>query len=220
MTGILPDDPGTPKDLRAALDKSRDRIVDLSRAASAKRVLDWPTGPGYCLRSLANHVAPETLVVALEVNLRMLAWIKPYYDEKGFTENMLFVAADARRMPFKDGVFQSVTALGGSVEIAEAEAGVRETYRVLNVNGWFALSGEQYREDSPSMKVAERLGFDSLATKNRLQTAMQGIGFKNLQHEVLYEGYDIDPVSTPDEERCPLPAPSDWFQTVVASGQK
>jgi ubiquinone/menaquinone biosynthesis C-methylase UbiE len=48
---------------------------------------------------------------------------------------MLFVVADARNMPFKDNVFQSVTAWGGTTEIENAEAGLTETFRVLERNG-------------------------------------------------------------------------------------
>jgi hypothetical protein len=69
------------------------------------------------------------------------------------------------------------------------------------------------------MKIAERLGLDSLVTKNKLEAAMRFIGFKNLEYDVLFEGHDVD-LDTPDEERCPLPARGDWFCRIVASGQK
>ncbi len=132
---------------------------------------------------------------------------------------MLFVVADARNMPFKDNVFQSVTAWGGTVEIENADAGFEETFRVLENNGWFGASGEQYKENSPSMRIAEQIGVSSLVTKNKLEAAMKRIGFRNPQHEVLFEGYDIDD-NLSDEERCPLPARGDWYQYIVASGQK
>jgi ubiquinone/menaquinone biosynthesis C-methylase UbiE len=205
--------------LNAAIEKSRDEIVELSRAKSAGRILDWPTGHGYCLHYLANQVSPETLVVALDINYRFMAEIKPYYDKHGLSDKMLFVVADARKMPFKDNVFQAVTAWGGTCEIANAEAGCRETLRVLEDNGWFGLSGDQYKEGSASLEIATRLGLDSLVTRDRLETAMKRIGFGDLEYSILFEGYE--PWSeVPEEDRCPLPARGDWFQNIVASLRK
>lgn len=219
MTGTFPEDSSISKEQSMAIDKSTDRLVDLSRAASARRILDWPTGNGFHLSHMIGNVHPEALVAALDVDFRKLAKIKPYYDENGFSDNVVFIVADARRMPFKNGAFQSVTAWGGTVEIANAETGFKETFRVLEDGGWFGVSGDQYKKDSPSTKIAAQLGIDSLVTKDRLEAAMKLIGFRNLEYEVLFEGYDID-LDTSDEERCPLPARGDWFGHIAASGQK
>lgn len=218
-TGVYPQDWGLPDEVYPALEKSRDELVRLSGAASARAILDWPTGEGYCLHYLARQAHPEALVVALDVNFRTMAKIKPYYEKYGLSDRMLFVAADARKMPFKDGVFQSVTALGGTTEIENTEAGFSETYRVLESGGWFGLSGDQYKEGSPSMEVAARFGLAGPLTKDRLEATMNSIGFCNLAYEVLYQGYDADD-DLPDEERCPLPARGDWYQQIVAAGQK
>jgi ubiquinone/menaquinone biosynthesis C-methylase UbiE len=213
------EDSGISKEAARAIAQSREELVRLSRATSATRVLDWPTGGGYCLTYLMNQVAAGTLVAGLDINFGSLARSKIYFDEYGLSDNMLFVVADARNMPFKDNVFQSVTACGGTVEIENAYAGFKETFRVLQDDGWFGVSGDQYKENSPSMRIAERLGLNPLATKDKLQAAMERIGVRNFQYEVLFEGYDVDDI-WPDEERCPLPARGDWYQHIVASGQK
>lgn len=218
-TDVSTEDPGTPTEVDLAVDKTRDQIVRLSRAKSAKRILDWPTGGGACMERLASQTDPDALVVALDVDFRTMARIEPYYDEKGLSGKMLFVVADARRMPFKDGVFQSVTAWGGTAEIGNAEAGVKETYRVLESGGWFGITGDHYKENSPSMAVAERYGLDSVVTRARLEAAMDAIGFRNREYQVVWEGYDPWD-NLPDEDRCPLPARGDWSQHIVASGQK
>ncbi|MCE5323970.1 methyltransferase domain-containing protein [bacterium] len=208
-----------PEEAKKAIAKSRERVVELSRASSAKRVLDWPTGPGYCLHYLANHVSPQTLVVALDVNFGMLARRKIYFDEYGLSDNVLLVAADARNMPFVDNTFSSVTVWGGTIEIENAEAGFKETHRVLESGGWVGVSGDQYSENSASIEICKKLGLYSLATRNRLESTMKRIGFNNLEYEILFEGYDMD-LDTPDEDRCPLPARGDWYQHIAASVQK
>lgn len=213
------DDPGIPDEVNRAIEKSRDETVRLSRARSAKRILDWPTGPGYCLEYLIDQIDPEALFVALDVDFRRLTRTKARLEKKGLSSNLIFAVADARKMPFKDGVFQAVTAWGGTLETGNPELCLRETCRVLEENGWFGINGEQYKEGSPSAKLAEQLGLASLETRAKLESAMQFASFRNLEYEVLYEGYGFDD-DLPDEERCPLPARGDWYQLIAASGQK
>lgn len=204
-TGVFPEDPDMPADFVSALRSTRDEVVRLSGANSAERILDWPTGWGYCMHNLAFQADPEALVVALDVNFRTMSHIKPYYDKHGLSDRMLFVVADAVNMPFKDSVFQSVTALGGTCEIGNAGAAFSETSRVLDSDGWFAASGDQYKDNSPSMEIAEQLGLDPLVTRDRVEAAMKTNGFRNLEYRIMWEGYDCWDDLT-DEERCPLPA--------------
>ncbi len=218
-TGVFPGDPDMPADLSHALEKTRNDIVRLSRAGAAKGVLDWPTGWGYCLHYLAEQVDPSATVAAVDISFRTLAWIKPYYEKHGLADRILFVVADARNMPFRDGVFQSATAWGGTCEIENTAAGFRETFRVLESGGWFGVSGDQYKEGSPSMEIADRIGLSSLVTRERLEATMGSLGFRNCQYEIAWEGYDCWE-DLPDEDRCPLPARGDWYQNIVACGQK
>ncbi|MHB0935385.1 MAG: methyltransferase domain-containing protein [Armatimonadota bacterium] len=219
MSGTHPEDLSMPKELRLAIRKGYQSLFDLSHAGQAECILDWPTGYGACLMHLMNHAAPHTLVAALDIDFRKMATIKPYYDAQGFSDRMLFVVADARNMPFADGAFQAVAAFGGAGEVQDQDEGVRETYRVLAANGRFSLSSQLYREDSPSMQIAQRTGLDALLTRGRLDTALQCAGFTGLEYHVTYEGYDTDDGLT-DEERCPLPAQGDWFECVTAAGRK
>lgn len=218
MTGTFAKDPGHTEEQSQAIEDSKDEVVKLSRATSSKRILDWPTGYGACIKNLIKKVDPETLIVALDVNFRTMAKIKPYFDENGFSDNMLFIIADARKMPLKDNVFQSVTVWGAG-EIARPNVGFKESFRVLEEGGWVGTFADQYKESSPSMKIAENLDLGSVATRTRLESMMKLAGFKNLEYKMLYDGYDID-LDVPDEDRCPLPARGDWFQLIVASGQK
>lgn len=218
-TDIFPEDDDAPSDLNAAIRQSRDEVVRLSGVPTANSILDWPTGSGYCLHYLAKQANPNAIIVSLDINFRGLASIKPYYEKHGLADRMLFVAADARKMPFKDGVFQSVTAWGGICEIENAGAGFCETHRVLEPDGRFGASGDQYKEGSPSMEVAVKTGVSSLVLRKNLESTMTDIGFKDVRYDALWEG--LDPwVDEPEEERCPLPARGDWFQTLVVSGQK
>jgi len=219
--GIMTDEPqgnwGLPDEEFAAANHSIGAMLQLCKVPSASTIVDWPTGWGTCLKQVVKQARPDALVAALEITFRTLAKIKPYYDDNGYSKNILFVVADARNLPLKDSVFQAATVWGVN-EIERPEAGFAETYRVLDSNAWVGTYGEQYAEGSASMQISERLGMASVGTRVRLESVMAGLGFRDLQYQVLFEGYDHDEL--PDEERCPLPARGDWFQCMVAAGQK
>lgn len=212
-------DPSISKDLDEAINRSRDILAEKSHVKTAQKILDWPTGSGFFLDYLVNVIQSNTLVVATDINFGQLATTKAYLDQTRKGKNVSFIVCDARYMPFRNNVFQSVTSWGGTVEIPNSNLAVKESHRVLVEKGWFGISGDLYKENSESFRVAKELGLSSLATKQRLEKFLEQTKFANLSYDVLYEGFDKD-LSTPPEERCPLPAPGDWFSHIVASGQK
>lgn len=219
-TDAFPETRYTSAELDRALQSGRERVVDHSRAQSSRCILNWPSGWGYSLHHLMSQVSQEALVVAMDADFRTLASIQHYYDGKGLPADVLFVAANALKMPFRDGVFQSVIAADGSIETENADGCLAEIHRVLEDGGWVSIAGDVYTEGSASMAAAEYWGLDSLATTDKLRSSMTRIGFTNITHEVLYEGLDRDDGSIDDEERCPLPARGDWFQHIAAAGQR
>ena len=80
------------------------------------------------------------------------------------------------------------------------------------------MSGDQFREGSPSLCIADELGIGQVATADRLKSELKNIGFDMALYEVLYEGIDEDEL--PEDERCPLPAGGDWFAHAVVVARK
>jgi len=212
-------DPDIPKDLERAINQSVEVLAEKAYVKTARRILDWPTGGGFFLKYLVNIVQSDTLIIATDINFGQLAATKAYLDQAGKGKNVSFIVCDARYMPFQNNVFQSITAWGGTVEIPDAFLAVKESYRVLEEKKWFGISGDLYKENSESFRIAKKLGLDSLVTRERLEKFLEKTGFANLSYNILYEGFD-EGLSTPQEERCPLPASGDWFSHIVASGQK
>ncbi len=208
-----------PKELSLAIEKSRELLAEKANIKTAHRILDWPTGGGFFLEYLVKIVSEDALIIAIDINFGQLAVTKAYLDKIGKGKNIIFVVSDARNMPFKDNIFQAVTAWGGIVEIPKSQRAVKESYRVMEKNGWFGISGDLYKENSESFRIAKKLNLEAMATKERLKKVLQKTGFKNLSYEIVYEGYDTE-TKTPPEEHCPLPAPGDWFSHIVATGQR
>lgn len=219
-TGVFARSHNVPDELDRALQSSTEKAIEMSQARSARCVLNWPTGWGHGLYRLTSQVRDDAVIVAMDANFKTLATIKPYFDSRGTSENILFVTANALNMPFRDGVFQAAVLLDGSLQMERADACLAETYRVMASGGRVGINGDVYREWSPSMAIAEYWSMDSLATAARLEGEMRRIGFTNITHEVLFQGSDVIQHNLDEEERSLLPAPGDWFQHIAAGGQK
>lgn len=193
-------------------------LSDLARVPSAKTILDWPTGNGVCLKAFIDRIPDDASVYALDIDFPRLASLKTYFERHKKGQGVTFVVGDARHMPFRNEMFEAIVSLGGFIEVPHADRAVKESFRVLSKNGWFACDGDVFHEDSPSMSIAKGLGNDFLATQERINACMHETGFRNISSELIYEG--IDTSTLPDQERCPLPARGDWFGMVEVSGQK
>jgi ubiquinone/menaquinone biosynthesis C-methylase UbiE/uncharacterized protein YbaR (Trm112 family) len=197
---------------------ANDKTVEKGLAGGAKMILDWPTGPGSCIRRIIKKIGKDSTVVSSEINLFSIFRLKKYLDSKGLSDNILFVNNDVIKMPFKNDIFDLVTVFGLTTEVPDSNKALSETYRVMKNNGIIVGNGEIYKEGSASIKIADEGNIGQLATKDRFLEEMHKIGFKDIDIEAAYEGYDTD--NLPDEERCPLPARGDWFSYVIVRAKK
>lgn len=206
-----------PEQEKAVID-ANDKMVERGMVHNPKMILDWPTGPGACIRRLIKKAQKDTVIVSSEINLSSIFRLKKYLEAKGLADNIIFVNNDVIKMPFRNEIFDLVTVFGLTVEVPEPDKALGETHRVMKIGGLLLGDGDMYREDSPSLKIADEGNAGQLATEKRFSEKMSELGFKNIEVEVAYEGYDKDDL--PDEERCPLPAKGDWFSFVIVKAEK
>ncbi len=206
------------KELERAILEANDKILDKGEIDKAKMILDWPTGPGAFIRKMVNKISSDAVIVSSEINLLSIFRLKKYLESKGLAGNILFVNNDVIKMPFKDDIFDLVSVFGLTVEVPDSDKALSETYRVMKSGGAIVGSGEIYKEGSKSMKLADEMNIGQLCTSERFSQKINKIGFKNIDIEIAYEGYDADDL--PDEERCPLPVRGDWFSYVIIKAEK
>ena len=111
-----------------------DRLHSALEPPSAARLLDLGAGTGRHALRLAERIAPEGSLVAVDVQQEMLDDLASRAGEREI-ENLSTVRADARELPFEDGSFDGaylVTVLG---EIPDQEAALRELRRVVKSGG-------------------------------------------------------------------------------------
>ncbi len=120
-----------------------------------------------------------------------------------------FVAGDAAALPFRDGVFDGVTAAFVFVWLRDAAAFLKEASRVLNPGGIFAALAEPDYEgavDYPAaastrddvVEAVRRRGGDAAAGR-KLPALLSGAGFEVFRFGVLNSAWT--PARWAEEER-------------------
>ena len=67
------------------------------------------------------------------------------------------------------------------------------------------------------MELAHKMNIDYLATKEKIKQCLSELGFRNIFLNALFEGEDK---TVPEQGQAPLPAYGDWYELVVAGGEK
>ena len=113
---------------------TRERLRGILEPLPGERLLEVGPGTGYYALPVASWLAPEGRLDVLDVQMEMLDHTLRRAAEEGI-DNIVPTRADARSMPYPDGVFDGaylVTVLG---EIQDQEAALRELGRVVRPGG-------------------------------------------------------------------------------------
>ncbi len=112
----------------------RRRAVAALNPASRDRVLDLCAGTGD-LTALAASRTLQGFVVCCDFAHPMLQLARRKLSRRGIAARCLLLEADALHLPFPDASFDGVLVGFGVRNLADLEAGLRETARVLRPGG-------------------------------------------------------------------------------------
>ncbi|GAA4616292.1 class I SAM-dependent methyltransferase [Saccharopolyspora hordei] len=106
-----------------------------TRPPAGGRVLDIGCGPGNVTAALGRQVGPDGLAIGLDVSRPMLARAARTETR----DNVGFVRADARDLPFPDGTFDLITSMAALQLVPGPEHVLAAACRALAPGGWLAV---------------------------------------------------------------------------------
>ena len=109
--------------------------IELSGVRTGNRVLDIAGGTGDLTRKFSSLVGPTGEVVLADINDSMLKVGRDRLLDKGVGGNVVFVQADAEKLPFPDNHFDVVTIAFGLRNVTHKEDALRSILRVLKPGG-------------------------------------------------------------------------------------
>lgn len=171
--------------------------------------LDFATGAGMFLRKIVFQTKGE--IIALDFNYSACQELVYFLKRIKKYKRVSVICADARRMPFKSGVFDSVSTWHGLDEL-KMEKTLGETKRVLKKEGFFTASGVHYQKDSKSFLRAKKHGIRFI-TKEAITRSLKKIGFCKIEHKVFFRGRW-------SEQGDYLPIFGDFYSTYAVRAEK
>jgi demethylmenaquinone methyltransferase/2-methoxy-6-polyprenyl-1,4-benzoquinol methylase len=98
-------------------------------------ILDLAGGTGDLAKEFAKSVGESGLVVLSDINDKMLARGRERLTDQGLVGNVVYVQADAEKLPFPDNYFDCITIAFGLRNVTDKSAALRSMYRVLKPGG-------------------------------------------------------------------------------------
>jgi ubiquinone/menaquinone biosynthesis C-methylase UbiE len=169
------------------------RVAD----CSPQSVLETAAGSGVVTRALAGRLGPDKRYVVTDLNQPMLDHAKAHQGDDGGIE---WRQADALKLPFDDGSFDSVVCQFGAMFFPDKVAGFAEAKRVLRKGGRFVFNvwdkieenefadivtqaaGEVFSDDPPLFLARTPHGYHDM---DAIRADMQAAGFDDISIETI-----------------------------------
>ena len=130
------------------------------------RVLDLACGTGDLTLKMSPQAGPDGMVIASDINASMLQNGRDRLIDRGITNNVQFVQADAEKLPFPDNSVDRITIAFGLRNVTDQNAALSAMYRCLRPGGRLVilefskpvLPGLDKVYDLYSFKILPQLG--------------------------------------------------------------
>jgi ubiquinone/menaquinone biosynthesis C-methylase UbiE len=168
----------------AALKKEWNFLLSVVKKNKSAIHLDFATGTGRFLRNIIPKTKGE--IVALDNGFGTCQELQYFLKKIKRYGRVSIICGDARKMPFRNEVFNSVSSWHGLDEPKMQDA-VKEAKRVLKKGGYFIASGIHYQKGSKSFLRAQKHGIGFLTKEMTMQT-LKAANFRKTEHKIFYKG--------------------------------
>jgi ubiquinone/menaquinone biosynthesis C-methylase UbiE len=128
-----------------------DRLLEIAAPQPSWLALDVATGGGHTALKLAPHVRA---VAASDLSMSMLAEAQTFLRAQG-ARNLIYLCADAERLPFAEGAFDLVTCRAAAHHFPDAFKFVQEVARVLKSGGRLVVQDHLLPDDEAAADYIE-----------------------------------------------------------------
>jgi hypothetical protein len=121
---------------------------------------------------------------------------------------------DGKYLALKSQSLSCVTSYFGFDNIPDTKKAFNEVANILKPHGRLVFTTLQLREQSESLDLAEKHGYGTTQTKDRLAPSLESTGFELDSAEVFYTGkWPYNPMDL-------IPVEGDWFAHVLVITHK
>lgn len=142
--------------------------IELSAARPGQTILDIAGGTGDLAAHFSKLVGPKGKVIFADINATMLEVGRDRLIDKGTTDNIEVVQADAQSLPFEDNSIDCITIAFGLRNVTDKDMALRSMLRVLRPGGRLLVL-EFSKPVSPLLgKVYDQYSFQILPVMGRI----------------------------------------------------
>jgi ubiquinone/menaquinone biosynthesis C-methylase UbiE/uncharacterized protein YbaR (Trm112 family) len=179
------------EDQRIAIRKLMEKLVNhvaKSFEESDNKVLDVATGMGRFILSLAEKSLEDALIIGTDIDEKPLRGAMNKAKKANTYHKLSFVVTDAKHLSFKNSTFSTMASNFGFDSVPETALAFKEGARVLQPDGKIIFSSLWLKENSESMRLAEKYGLGQIANEARLKKTLRKAGFILDWVEKVYSG--------------------------------
>ncbi len=109
--------------------------IEASTARAGQKILDIAGGTGDLAAKFSKIVGDEGQVILSDINSSMLNVGRDRLIDRGLTNNLAYVQADAESLPFEDNYFDCITIAFGLRNVTHKELALASMLRILKPGG-------------------------------------------------------------------------------------
>jgi ubiquinone/menaquinone biosynthesis C-methylase UbiE len=199
--------------IRMMMDRLIHHVVR-SAAGSDNVILDVATGMGTFILPLAGGCSEDAFVIGTDVDEKPLRGAMSKARKADVYRRLSFVVTDAKHLCFKNNSLCTVFSFFGFDNIPKTVLALKESARVLRVGGRMFFSSLWLKENSESMRLAEKHNVCQIATRSKVQSALKKSGLVLEEVEETYSGvWSHNPMDL-------LPVEGDEYKHVIVQARK
>lgn len=176
------------------------QTIEFMRVRFNENIADLGCGVGWATRVLAEQ-APRGLVAGMDLSDRMIDQARTRYRNPS---NVMFVVADAARMPFQPGIFDALLSVESIYYYPDLEGAFAEVVRILRPGGRAFFLLNFYKENVHGHAWSRHIDIPvHLLGAHEYESLIAKAGLVSASHRRIID-------------TTPLPAdfkPSKWFPT-------